>query len=120
MKILVVDDDAGVRDVLLRALDVMGYEAIAARGGAEALGLCASRSFDLVITDLSMPGMDGLTLASLIKGESPATRVLLITAERKEDVTKQLEGSFVHSVLFKPFKLEEMHQEIQKILASRV
>ena len=113
MKILVVDDDAGICNVLLRALAIMGYEAVGAKGGAEALELFAASPFDLVMTDLQMPGM-----ASHIRARSPGTRVLLVTAERKEDVAKQLEGNFVHSVLFKPFKLEEMHQEIQKTLGT--
>ena len=67
-KILVVDDEKGVRDILSEILSRMGYEVAVACNGGEGLNLFWTRTFDLVMTDLTMPDMDGWTLAFHIKG----------------------------------------------------
>ncbi|MCA1615378.1 MAG: PAS domain S-box protein, partial [Acidobacteria bacterium] len=77
--VLVVDDDPEVRDVLADLLRELGHEAVAVGGGATALELLARRDFDLLVTDLAMPEMDGLTLAARVRALAPATRVVLST-----------------------------------------
>lgn len=115
-RILVVDDEEGIRQVLSRALSVKGYETITASNGSEALNLFLRNSFDLVITDLQMPRMDGWSLASRIKDSFPDTPVVLITARAKEEVLEKIEGSSVDLVIFKPFTLEEIEIALEDIL----
>lgn len=77
--ILVVDDEPLIRKSLYEALKIMGYDAHTASSGEEALPLLKSRSFEIVITDLKLPKMDGLELLGSIKKHSPDTEVIVIT-----------------------------------------
>jgi CheY-like chemotaxis protein len=115
-RILIVDDDEGIRCALLAALSAMGYEAAAACSGLEALDVFVRNPFDLVITDLQMPGMDGWTLASLIKDRFPDTPVVLMTGKQKEEVMKDQKGRCIDSALFKPLGLQQLQEELKKML----
>jgi CheY-like chemotaxis protein len=114
-RILVVDDEKKVRDVLSAILSYMGYEVAVATSGNEGLELFLKHSFDLVLTDLSMPDMDGWTLAFHIKDTSPHTPVILITGEQREGVMEKLGASAVDSALFKPFGWSELQQTVQHV-----
>jgi two-component system capsular synthesis sensor histidine kinase RcsC len=114
-RILIVDDDAGIRSALLVALSGMGYEAAAASSGSEALNVFLRNRYDLVITDLQMPGMDGWTLASLIKDRFPNIPVVLMTGQEKEDVMKDPRGNCIDCAIFKPLKLQELERELKEM-----
>jgi len=118
--ILVVDDEKAIRDVLSKFLSVLGFQVTIASNGNDGLHLFLKNSFDLVVTDLQMPGIDGLTLASHIKDTSPKTPVVLLTGEDKKVVMEKIKESCVDSVLFKPFRLENFKGTIQKMLAKRL
>lgn len=115
-RILIVDDTKVIRDTLSDMLSVMGFDVAVASSGHEGLDLFLKNSFDLVLTDLQMPDMDGWTLAFSIKEESPNTPVVLITGEEKRRVMEELEGSCVDSVMFKPFALEDIQETVQQLL----
>lgn len=114
-RILIVDDDAGIRFALLVALSGMGYEAAAASSGSEALNVLLRNPYDLVITDLQMPGMDGWTLISLIKDRFPNIPVVLMTGQEKEEVMKDPRRSCIDSAIFKPLKLKELEKELKEM-----
>ena len=107
-KILIVDDQKAIRDILADTLIYWGYQVAVASSGMEALTLFLTSSFDFVLTDLTMPGVDGWTIASQVKDKSPDTHVGVMTAQDKEGVIKKLEGSCVDFALFKPFALEDL------------
>jgi CheY-like chemotaxis protein len=107
-KILIVDDEKAIRDVLADTLIYWGYQVAVASSGIEALSLFLTRPFDLVLTDLTMPGVDGWTIAIRVKNKSPDTHVGVMTAQDKEGVIKKIEGSCVDFALFKPFTLEDL------------
>ena len=119
-KILIVDDAKAIRDILSKALPLMGFEAAVASNGNEALNLFLTNSFDLVLTDLEMPDLDGWTLAIRIKDKSPNTPVVLITGSEKKAVMKRLKGSCIDSILFKPFTLEDLQKTVQTMLDERL
>lgn len=79
-RILVVDDDEGVRSYLAEALELDDHEVVQAVDGQAALGVLEKRSFDLVLTDLKMPGVDGLALLGRVRELEPDTEVILLTA----------------------------------------
>ncbi len=106
-RILVVDDHKGIRDAMAWLLRDLGYDVAVAAGGAEALNLFEDEAFGLVLTDLNMPGMDGLSLAERIRKESTVP-IVLITASDKRSVEGRLMNSSVDSVLYKPFRVEEL------------
>lgn len=119
-KILIVDDAKAIRDILSKALPLMGFEAAVASNGNEALNLFLTNSFDLVLTDLEMPDLDGWTLAIRIKDKSPNTPVVLITGSEKKAVMERLKGSCIDSILFKPFTLEDLQKTVQTMLDERL
>ena len=119
-KILIVDDTKAIRDTLSDMLSVMGFEVTVASSGNEGLSLFPKNSFDLVITDLQMPDLDGWTLALHVKDKSPNTPVVLITGSEKKKVMEKLKGSCVDSVMFKPFTLEDIQETVRIMLDERL
>jgi two-component system response regulator FlrC len=79
-RILVVDDEEGVRSFLAESLEIDGHQVEEAANGHEALERLRSRSFDLVLTDLRMPGMDGLELLQKVQAEQPEVEFIVLTA----------------------------------------
>ena len=118
-RILIVDDDVIIRWILERGLSAIGYEATETGSGFEALDMLGAKPFDLVITDLQMPGMDGWGLARHVKKMFPRTPVLLLTAQRKNDVMKNKNAVLIDSFISKPFRLEEVETEIERILTGK-
>ncbi|MBN1849333.1 MAG: response regulator [Deltaproteobacteria bacterium] len=117
-RILVVDDDESIQDVVAGFLEVMGFDVVLAGNGIEALAVFIGNSFDMVLTDLRMPAMDGLSLAGHIKKRSPSTPVILLTGSDREDVLKKVEGGPFCSVIFKPFKMLEFQKMVRGALVS--
>ena len=118
--ILVVDDEQAIRAALADTIAFLGYEVATASNGTEGLRLFHKNSFELVVTDVQMPGMDGWTLARHIKKRSPATPVVLITGSEKETVLRKAKGNSIDSVLFKPFTLEDLQQTLQGALDNAI
>ncbi len=77
--ILLVDDEEDIRDVLSIALSALGYNPISASNGTEALRIFREQTPRIVLTDIKMPGMDGISLLKKIKHENPETEVIMIT-----------------------------------------
>ena len=112
-RILVVDDEKSIQEVLKALLSAMGYEVISAGSGHEGLNLFLETRIVLVLTDLNMPGMDGLSFASQIKEKSPDTPIVLITGSDKGTVGEKIKGSCIDSVLIKPFALVDLRKTVQ-------
>jgi CheY-like chemotaxis protein len=118
-RILVADDDKSIQDVVSRSLEILGFEVAPAGNGIEALAVFLESAFDLVLTDLEMPAMDGLSLAGHIKERSPSTPVILLTGSDRETVRKKVERASVDAVIFKPFGLKDLQRTVQGALACR-
>jgi DNA-binding response OmpR family regulator len=106
--ILVVDDDLLIRTGLQRILSHQGYEVEQAESAEAAHELLPRRFFDLVITDLQMPGQDGLALLRDIKQRSPHTPVIMLTAHGSMDVVVDALRAGASDFLTKPYKPQEM------------
>ncbi len=113
-RVLVVDDDAGVRESVAEILEAEGCEVEAAGNGREALALIESREFDLVLSDVVMPEMDGYDLYQTVRRIKPELPVALMTAfyYDKDHVIKRSRVEGLQSVLFKkpidPDRLREL------------
>jgi two-component system response regulator AtoC len=79
-RVLVVDDEEDIRSFIAEALESRDLEVVKARDGQEAAELCAHQEFHLVITDLTMPRLDGLSLLRKLRAETPETEVIVLTA----------------------------------------
>ncbi len=111
-RILIVDDEQPIREILLKVLSLLGYAVVEVNNGREAMEAFGQRHFDLVITDMDMPEVDGLTLASLIKQRSPHTPVLMITGTGEQDI----KSSSIDVVMYKPFQLAELETTVHGLL----
>lgn len=113
-RVLVVDDEVIMRDFLVEALKRKGCEACAAESGEKAIRLLKEQTFDLVITDMKMPGLSGIDLLKEVKTLSPQTFVMIVTAfgTIENAVEAMKEGAFHY--LIKPFSLDSLMALIEK------
>ena len=115
-KILIVDDEEGMRRLLARVLAREGYQAVAAESGAEAMRRIGGENFDLVITDIQMPGMNGLALLEELKSFDPALPVVVITAYGTVESAVQALRAGAYDYLTKPFETDEIKLTVAKAL----
>jgi CheY-like chemotaxis protein len=117
-RILIVDDDPRVLLVLRVALERMaaGYRIVVARDGLKALERLKKTYFDLVITDVRMPRMDGIELAQEIRALSLDTVVIWITAYGSQNLQARREELGVQRCLDKPLRIVEIRQATQEVL----
>ncbi len=118
-KILVVDDEQSLRDVLSIMLKRAGYAVTSARDGEEAIELLNREIFDLVITDLRMPKIDGMEVLKAVKSASPETVVLIITAFATADSAVEAMKQGAYDYLTKPFQVDEVQLIIRNALEKR-
>ncbi len=116
LRVLIVDDNRHIRQFLSLALTGWGAEVSQAGNGFEALGMFKPGLFELILTDLNMPGMDGWLLAQKVKQRSPETPIVMLTGEFPEVINSMLPESCVDAVLFKPCKLEEIEGTLLNVL----
>ena len=105
-KVLVIDDDPVVGKSFDRVLSPKGYAVISAAGGEEALAKLAAEHYDVVFTDIKMPGMDGLEVAKRIKGSNPWMPVVIVTGYGTEANEMQARQLGVSHFLHKPLTPE--------------
>lgn len=107
-KILITDDDMDLRELLTEAVSNWGYEVSVAREGEEALRKLRMERFDIVITDLMMPGMDGLALLQKIKELDKETLVIIITGYATIETAVKAIETGAYDYITKPFRLDEL------------
>lgn len=114
-RILVVDDDRFVRDVLVRFFSMSGYVTLSAGSGEEALQVMRENQVDLVVTDVNMPGMDGLELTRRIR-DGFGTDVIVMTGCGANCSREDAINAGSSELLFKPMNMEEMLESVRGIL----
>ncbi|MGC1456376.1 MAG: response regulator [Nitrospirota bacterium] len=119
MKILVVDDEEGARDLFNTILTDEGYEVSLANGGEEALGLFKSNVFNLVITDIKMPVMDGLQLLQEIRKMGSKTDVIMVTAYGEVESYLKAMSLGAAEYINKPIRIKELKQIVHKVLTEQ-
>ena len=117
VRILLAEDDESMRAYLGRALERAGYEVVAVDRGTAALPLIAAESFDLLLTDIVMPEMDGIELAQKASAIDPSIRVMFITGF----AAVALQGGRTApeaKLLSKPFHLKDLVMEVDRIFQT--
>ncbi|MBA2484950.1 MAG: sigma-54-dependent Fis family transcriptional regulator [Nitrospira sp.] len=115
LKVCVIDDEPLMRLSMLDALEGIGCEVTAAATGTEGLAILSTRQFDVVITDLRLPGADGLTILKACKERSPATEVILITAHASVDTAVGAIKIGAYDYITKPFQMDELLLIVDRI-----
>ncbi len=111
-KLLVCDDDDGIREVIKSTLKKKGFEVLEAKNGKEAVELCSKHSFDCILMDIEMPVMDGIEATKRILEINPAAVVIGITGHCNK--AKDLQLAQAKEVLPKPFSTKELLLIIEK------
>lgn len=114
-KILIIDDDSDFRDFVSDALGEEGYETFVAEGGSEGIRLCCTENPDLILLDISMPGMDGFEVCELIH-ENSNVPVIFISVERSSQIIDRVAKSAACYYLPKPIRMDELLSHVRAIL----
>ncbi len=118
--ILIVDDERDIRELLRRALELKGHTADLASNGGQAQELVQHREYDLVLTDIRMPGMDGLELLRSIRDQTEGrTPCVIVTAYEEAQCAIEATRLGVRDFLVKPFQIRELHDVVEKALDLR-
>ena len=117
-KVLVVDDDPAVRKSIDRVLSGKGYAVITAESGEEALRKLNEEKYDLVYTDIRMPGMSGLEVAEQVKARRPWTPVVIITGYGTEAAEARAKAAGVSSFMHKPLSPEMIEGSARDALVA--
>lgn len=118
-RILLAEDDQAMRTYLERALSKAGYHVDAVDRGTEAVPLLETGDYDLLLSDIVMPEMDGIELAQRCNEISPQTKVMFITGFAAVTLKASREQPQA-KVLSKPFHLRDLVLEVERVLQERV
>ncbi|MGA7400200.1 MAG: response regulator [Candidatus Sulfotelmatobacter sp.] len=119
--VLVVDDEPGVADVAALVLEQQGYCALAAYSAAEAIKILGNTDVALILSDVHMPGVDGVELAIAARKECPRIKVLLMSGSETSETIKGRQDcqgckGCPFQVMSKPFERRELLDRVEKLL----
>jgi DNA-binding response OmpR family regulator len=121
-RVLITDDEDSMRALVARAVAMDGHEVLTASDGGEALDILTAEGggFDLLLTDIKMPVMDGIALALAAARDFPELTILLMTgfADQRERASGL--DAIVHDVVTKPFSIVQIRNAVAAALASRI
>lgn len=115
-RILLADDDATSRDLVQRALGADGHTVVGTHDGSEAMEKLSTATYDVLVSDVQMPGMDGISLAAKALASRPGLAVVLISGYAEQlERAKGLNAQKLRTLL-KPFTLEQMRAAVKAAL----
>ena len=117
-RVLIVDDENSMRMLVARAIAMDGHEIVTAADGAEALEILGEGAFDLLLTDIQMPVMDGIALALAAARDFPRTTILLMTGFADQRVRASNLSAIAHDVITKPFSVAVVRTAVADALAA--
>jgi DNA-binding NtrC family response regulator len=119
MKILLVDDDEWIRDSLILFFECEGCHLVALETAEEGVEALKSQSYDIIISDYKLPGMDGLEFFKLIGESHPDAMMILVTAYGNIDVASEAIRIGIHDFIHKPFTTEDIERSLSRLIEER-
>lgn len=117
IKILIVDDDPGLLELLKEGMEDQSFHVLTANDGVAAKNILTSQTVDCLVTDITMPEMNGAELVTYLRGEDNEIPVFFITGY--QDYSREVLNSFKpKAVIFKPFDIEEVSELIKNHLLN--
>ena len=117
-RVLVVDDMATLRHILMVLLKNEGFESAGASNGRVALDMLSKRSFDLVLCDWNMPGMNGTELVRKIRAAHKKLPIVMVTAEDEPERVMELRKLGVAGYIIKPFKPQALKAVLRRLFPA--
>ena len=114
--ILIAEDETAVRMFVTRALEYRGHSIVGVEDGGGAIDALAQQDFDLLLTDIVMPVMDGIALALKTSSDYPQMPILMMTGYSHERQRAHNLESLIHEVIAKPFSLDELCNMVEAAL----
>jgi len=120
-RVLIADDEESMRVLVARAVALDGHDIVTAQDGAEALDILTrdNGAFDLLLTDIQMPVMDGIALALSAKRDYPNLTILLMTGYAAQRERASNLSAIAHDVISKPFSVADIRTAVTDALAAR-
>ena len=119
MEILLIDDDEWIRDSLRLFFESEGCHLTALETAEEGIESLKSRSYDIIVTDYRLPGMDGLEFLRKIQDTQPHAMKVLITAYRSETVISEAASIGIHDFIDKPFTSKNIEGSLARLIENR-
>src|ERR1700733_7323497 len=116
-RVLVAEDNPAVREFIVRSLLSAGYKITAVADGQQALDMLAQEKFEVLVTDIVMPNLDGIALALKAVRLFPDLRIVMISGYAQERMRAHNLDALVHRIIAKPFSLEEICDAVKDSLA---
>jgi len=120
-KILIVDDSADIVEMIAKRLKAQGYDTVTAVNGQEALEKTAAEKPDLILLDVMMPGLDGISTGTRLKAD-PNTKnipIIMVTAKgEREDIMNAIDKVGVAEYIVKPFRIDQLIEKINFVLTQ--
>jgi DNA-binding response OmpR family regulator len=116
VSILVVDDDYNIRRVVIEILEAKGYTCFEASSGSHALEILKNMDFDLMITDIMMPGISGIKLLTTVRQQKPDMAVIMLTSVDKMETAIYAIDQGAYCYMIKPFQINELLINVYNVL----
>ncbi|HUT49056.1 MAG TPA: response regulator [Alphaproteobacteria bacterium] len=117
-RILIAEDELAVREFVTRALVHHGHEVTAVDDGLKALEAISADAFDLLVTDIVMPGLDGIALALKLAKDRPELSILMMSGYAAERQRAHNLEALIHKIVAKPFTLAQICTAVDEVLAA--
>jgi two-component system cell cycle response regulator CpdR len=116
--ILIAEDEPSLREFLIRGLGIVGYRVASAADGSAALEALATSTFDLLITDIVMPKLDGIALALKASKDYPNMKILMMTGYAHERMRAHNLDCLSHDIIAKPFALDQIQAIVANVIGG--
>ena len=117
-RILLAEDDSSLRGFLTRALERAGHQVIDCENGDDAIDALEQGPYDLLLTDIVMPGADGIEVARVAAARQPGLRIMFITGFAAVALNPSSAAPKQAKVLSKPFHLKDLVSEVDRLIAA--